>query len=476
MTQAATPYRPIRTAIARPVSRLIVVLTAFALAVPPLPAQAQKRGGGVPLIRDAEIEQLLREYTAPIFRAAGLSKANLKIILINDKSFNAFVVDGRRIFVNTGALADSTTPNQIIGVLAHETGHIAGGHLSKLRQELATVQTAALVGMLLGAAAMAAGAAGGAGANTGQAGMAAVYASQHAAQRTLLSYQRAHEEAADRAAVKFLAATGQSAKGMYETFKRFADQSMFTARFADPYAQSHPMANERMAALTEIARTSPNWDKKDPPELQARHDMMRAKLSGFMEAPQTVARRYPLSDTSLPARYARAIATYRHSDIRAAIGQIDALIAVQPNNPYFHELKGQALLENGRAAEAIAPLRRAASLAPDPTLIQIMLGQALVASNNPAHADEAITILRNGLAREPDTPNGYQQLAMAYGRKGDLAQADLASAQAAFTRGDIKTARELAARAKTKLPVGSPGWVRADDIVAAKIPTAPNSR
>ena len=180
-------------------------------------------------------------------------------------------------------------------MLAHETGHIAGGHLSKLRQELANVQTAALIGMLLGAAAIAAGSAvgGGAADGAGQAGMAAIMGSQHAAQRTLLSYQRAHEEAADRAAVKFLAATGQSAKGMYETFKRFADQSMFTARFADPYAQSHPMPTERIAALSEIARTSPNWDKKDPPELQARHDMMRAKLSGFMEAPQT--RRAPLS-------------------------------------------------------------------------------------------------------------------------------------------------------------------------------------
>jgi len=473
MTQAAIPYRPFRTAFAKPVSRLIAAVTAAAIALPPLPAAAQQRSGGLPLIRDAEIEQLLRDYTRPIFRAAGLHKANLKIVLINDKSFNAFVVDGRRIFVNTGALAESTTPNQIIGVLAHETGHIAGGHLSKLRQELANVQTAALIGMLLGAAAMAAG---GGGAGAGQAGMAAIHASQHAAQRSLLSYQRAHEEAADRAAVKLLTATGQSAKGMYETFKRFADQSMFTARFADPYAQSHPMANERIAALTEIARTSPHWDKKDPAELQARHDMMRAKLSGFMEAPQTVARRYPLSDTSLPARYARAIATYRHSDIRAAVAQIDALIAAQPNNPYFHELKGQALLENGRAAEAIAPLRRAVSLAPDPTLIQIMLGQALVATNDPRHADEAISILRNGLAREPDTPNGYQQLAMAYGRKGDLAHADLASAQAAFARGDIKTARELAARAKTRLPVGSPGWVRADDIVAAKMPSAPNRR
>ena len=317
----------------------------------------------------------------------------------------------------------------------------------------------------LGAAAMAAG--GGA----GQAGAAALSAAPHAAMRTLLSYQRAQEEQADRAAVKFLAATNQSPKGMYETFKRFADNSMFSARYADPYAQSHPMPTERLAALSEIARTSPIWDKKDPAELQQRHDMMRAKLSGFMEPPQTVARRYPVSDTSLPARYARAIATYRHSDLRAAIAQIDALIAMQPNNPYFYELKGQALLEGARPAEAIAPLRHAIALVREPALIQLMLGQALVATNDPKYAEEAITILRNALSREPDAPQAYQQLAMAYGRKGDIAQADLASAQAAFSSGDIKTARELAARAKTRLPVGSPGWVRADDIVAAKLPS-----
>jgi predicted Zn-dependent protease len=462
---------------AKPVSRLIALATAAAIALPPLPAQAQRaQGGGIPLIRDAEIEQLMREYTQPILKAAGLTSANIKVVLINDRSFNAFVVDGRRIFVNTGALTESTTPNQIIGVLAHETGHIAGGHLSKLRQELANAQTAAIIGMLLGAAAMVAGSRGGGDSGASQAGAAVLSGAPQVAMRSILSYQRAHEEAADRAAVKFLAATQQSAKGMYETFKRFADNSMFTARFADPYAQSHPMPTERLAALVEIARSSPIWEKKDPPELQARHDMMRAKLSGFMETPQTVARRYPPSDTSLPARYARAIATYRHSDLRAAIAQIDSLIAVQPNNPYFYELKGQALLEGSKPAEAIAPLRHAVSLAREPTLIQLMLGQALVATNDPKHSEEAITILRNALAREPDAPQAYQQLAMAYGRKGDLAQADLASAQAAFSRGDIKTARELAARAKTRLPVGSPGWVRADDIVAAKMPNLPTQR
>jgi predicted Zn-dependent protease len=379
-------------------------------------------------------------------------------------------MDGRRIFMNTGTLMEAQTPNQVIGVLAHETGHLAGGHVSKLRQELANAQTAAIVAMLLGVGAAVAGARSGSG---GDIGMAALSAPQSVLMHTLLSYVRQQEEQADRAGVKFLTTTGQSAKGMYETFKRFYDQSLFSAQYADPYLQSHPMPAERMQALGEVVKTSPYWDKKDSSELQARHDLMRAKLYGFMDRPDTVQRRYPLSDTSIAARYARAISMYRHGDIRTALAQIDELIRMQPNNPYFYELKGQALLEGGRPAEAIAPLRHAVAIAPEPTLIQVLLGQALVASNEARLADEAITSLKLAVTRDPDIPEGYQQLAMAYGRKGDLADADLASAQAAFARGDVKTARQLAARAKTRFPVGTPGWVRADDIASYKPPTPP---
>ncbi|MDT3686337.1 MAG: M48 family metalloprotease [Pseudorhodoplanes sp.] len=463
---------PIRTRRLRPASRAVSVFTAAALAATSLPQPAAAQGN-MPVIRDTEIEQLLRDYTQPILRTAGLSNQNIKVVIINNRAFNAFVMDGKRIFVNTGALMESETPNQIIGVLAHETGHIAGGHLSRLRDELANAQTMAIIGMLLGIGAIVAG---GGGSGAGQAGAAAIAGSQHAALRTVLSYQRSQEEQADRAAVKFLNATGQSAKGMYDTFKRMADQMMFTARHADPYAQSHPMPAERVAALTQIAKDSKFWDKKDPAELQLRHDMMRAKISGFMEPPATVMRRYPQNDSSLPARYARAISTYKHGNLQTAVQHIDALIAQHPSNPYFHELKGQALMESGRAAEAVAPLRRAVQMVPNAPLIQIMLGQALVGTNNPANADEAVNMLRNALAREPEAPAGYQQLAMAYGRKGDLAQADLASAQAAFYRGDIKTARELAARAKTRFPVGTPGWVKADDIVSTKLPESAQMR
>jgi predicted Zn-dependent protease len=448
-------------------AKLTALITAAALVLAPVQAPAQENKGPA-LLRDTEIEQLLREYTRPILRAAGLEKQNIQVVIINDGGFNAFVADGRRIFVNYGALMKSETPNQIIGVLAHETGHLAGGHLSKMREQLAQAQTQMIIAMLLGAGAMVAGARGGTGSGLTNAGAAAIAGPQEMIKRSLLSYVRQQEENADRAGVKFLTATGQSAKGMYETFKRFSNDSLFAARGADPYLQSHPMPTERVAALEEMAKSSPYWEKKDDAALQLRHDMMRAKTSAFMERQDTLYRRYPLSDNGLPARYAHAIATYLHGDLRSALAQIDALIQLQPGNPYFQELRGQALLERGKPADAIAPLRKAVQLSNHAPLIEMLLGQALVASDNTAYTDEAIAILRAAVAKETEAPIGYTQLAMAYGRKGDYAQADLASAQAAFLRGDNKTARDLASRAKTRFAVGTPGWVKADDIVSAK--------
>jgi predicted Zn-dependent protease len=457
----------LRIAHRKKTSKWTALTTAVALAVAPMAALAQENKGP-PILRDTESEALLREYTRPILRTAGLEKQNIQMVIINESVFNAFVADGRRIFVNYGAIMQSETPNQIIGVLAHETGHLAGGHLAKMREQLAQAQTQMIIAMLLGAGALVAGSRGGGNSGLANAGAAAVAGPQEMIRRNLISYVRQQEENADRAGVKFLTATGQSAKGMYETFKRFTNESLFAAHGADPYLQSHPMPAERVAALEELARSSPYWDKKDDPALQLRHDMMRAKISGFMERQDTVYRRYPMSDTSLPARYAHAITTYLHGDLRSAVAQIDGLIQLQPGNPYFYELRGQALLEGGRPAEAVAPLRKAVQLSNNAPLIEMLLGQALVASDNKAYTEEAISILRAAVARETEAPIGYTQLAMAYGRKGDYAQADLASAQAAYLRGDNKTARDLASRAKTRFAIGTPGWVKADDIVSAK--------
>lgn len=420
------------------------------------------------IIRDAEIESLMRDYTRPIFKAAGLQQQNIQVVLIGDDSFNAFVADGKRIFINTGTLKKSDTPNEIIGVLAHETGHIAGGHLARMRQQIETAQTAAIVAMLLAVGGVAAGAS--SGTNMGNAAAGAMLLPQDVVRRTLLAYQRSEEQAADRSAVSYLTATKQSASGMLTTMQRLQNDQMFLSQRVDPYVLSHPLASERVAALTDIAHKSPYFGVKDPPELQARHDMMRAKLVGFTQPPDGVGRLYPPSNTGLPARYARAISAYRFGSIPDALRQIDALIAEQPRNPYFYEIKGQALLEAGRAREAVPPLRRAVELSNGAPLIRMLLGQALVATNDKATMDEAVRELNFGLQREPASPIGWRYLAMAYGQRGDYPNADLASAQSALLNGDYRLARELATRAKSKFPLGSPGWLKADDILNSKPP------
>jgi predicted Zn-dependent protease len=468
--------RPIRARRSRLAARALSLLTAAAIAAAGLgpaaaPAQAQESAtSGLPVIRDTEIENLLRDYARPILKAAGLARQNVKVVILNNRAFNAFVMDGRHIFINAGALFDAKTPNEIIGVFAHETGHLADGHLMRFREKLAQAQTQSIVALLLGIGAIAAGAATHS-ANVGQVGAATVQAPQSAILHSLLAYSRGMEDQADHAGVKFLTETHQSARGMLELFKSLANQSLFSGRYADPYLQTHPFPADRAATLERLAKASPYWNVKDPPALQLRHDLMRAKLSGFLEAPATVLRRYPLSDHSLPARYARAISTYRHGSLPAAVAQIDGLIASEPNNPYFYELKGQALLEGGRGTQSIPSLRRAVELSHHAPLIEIMLAQALIGTNNRKLSDEAVHLLNSALRTEPGSPDAYMQLAMAYGHTGDLAHADLASAQSAFARGDVKTARMLAERAKRRLAIGSPAWVRADDIVSVKVPS-----
>ena len=298
--------------------RAVALATAFAVGTAglPAPAHAQSKDRLSP-VRDAEIEELMRDYATPLLRAANIDPTVVEIALIGDFSFNAFVANGRRIFINLGAIVESKTPNQLIGVLAHETGHIAGGHLSNLRQQIDAAQTRAIIAMLIGAAAVAGGAMAGADGNTIAGGArAAATAPGSIIQRDLLAYVRAQEQAADQAGISYLTKTGQSGRGMLETFKGFADKSMFTARFVDPYAVTHPMPVERIALLERIVNESPSLNAKDDPALVHRHRMAQAKIWAFMRAPDIIARRYPASDTSLPARYARAVSAYRFGQYR----------------------------------------------------------------------------------------------------------------------------------------------------------------
>jgi predicted Zn-dependent protease len=435
---------------------------------------AEARGG---LIRDAETEALIRTYAQPILTAAGLGAQGINIHLINDRAFNAFVIDGHNMFIHAGALMDSTTPNQIIGVIAHESGHITGGHLARLRNLISKAQSTALMMQLLGIAAMAAGAFAGAG-NVGAVGMGAAFGGTDAAMRMVLAYRQNEESSADQAAVSFLNATKQSGRGLLETLE-FMNSKIFGIQGINPYLQSHPLPPQRISQLQALVQESPYYNNVDPPELQLRHDLVKAKLYGFLDRPETVYNRYPPSDRSLPAAYARAIATYRKSGVQAAMPQLDALVAAKPDSPYFHELKGQFLFESGAVDAALPSLREAVRLSPNEPLLRIMLAQAQLGAKG-QNVDEAITNLKYALARETTSTTGYRQLAAAYARKAEkapatarkllMAQAELASAEAYFYQGQLKLAKQQAKRAKAGLVDGTPNWLRADDILAFEMP------
>ena len=442
--------------------KLTAALTAAAIALAPLPVAAQR--GRVSLIRDAEAEKLVRDYAKPILQAAGLGAANIQIKIVNDPTFNAFVADQRHIFVNAGTLMQAQTPNELIGVIAHETGHLAGNHLVRMREEILRAQILSAIAMLGGAAAAAAGGSGGA-AGAAMAGGAQI------GQRSILAYARGEETTADRAAVSYLDATGQSAKGMLDTFARLADQQLFSTAYSDPYVVSHPLAADRIAHLREIAEKSPHFGKTDSPALQLRHDLVRAKFVAFTGSAQQVRRSYPDSDAGLPAAYARAVVAFRYGDPQSAVGLTDQLIKADPKNAFFWELKGQILLETGSPKKAIEPLKKAVALAPKEGLIRVMLGHAMVASDDAALLEEAVKELTKGIGDDPDQPIGYRALAMAHARLGDTAMADLATAQGEFASGDIKQAKQYAQRAQARLKTGSPAWLRADDIVTYKSPT-----
>jgi predicted Zn-dependent protease len=416
------------------------------------------------LIRDTEIEALVRDYASPILKVAGLGGANINIALVNDKSFNAFVADGRRIFVNVGTIMQSETPGELIGVLAHETGHLAGNHLVRLRQQMANAQIMAAASMLVGIAAAAAGAAAGSG-DVARAGASIASSGGTLATRNLLAYQRSEELAADRAALSYLQATRQSAKGMVTVFERFADQTMFSGRYIDPYARSHPMPRERINQSETLARQSPYYDKVSPLQVQARHDLVRAKLVGYLYPPQTVNRRFPKNDQSMAARYARAISASRYGQPDEAGKLFDQLISQQPGNAYFYEAKGQMLFETGRIKQALPVYKKALSLAPNEPLFQIAYGSALVESNQNDRLDEAIALLEKGLAIENASIRGFRYLGQAYQRKGQTALAQLSAAQGAMAQGQFKDAQTFATLAKEKLKRGSPGWLKADDII-----------
>jgi predicted Zn-dependent protease len=423
-------------------------------------APAAAQGRAVPLIRDAEIEATIRAYADPLFAAAGLDASAIKVHLLNDDRINAFVAPGMNMFINTGLLLRADRPNQVIGVIAHETGHIAGGHLTRIQDELHNATVESIAAMLLGIGA-------GLASGRGDLGVGAAALGQSIAQRDLLKYSRVQEASADQAGMTFLDETHQSARGMLEFFQKLEGEEFLLQGNQDPYVQTHPLTRDRIDSVQVHVDHSPYSDVKDSPALIAMHQRMLAKLRGFLWPFDRVMQTYPMSDTSVPARYARSIAFFRVSRLKEALAQIDSLLAEAPDDPFFLEQKGQFLFQNGRLAEALPLYQKAADLRPHEALIRQELGWVQLETERQEYVKPAVGNLEFASRIESNDPTTWQLLAVAYGRDGQLAMSALAQAEQAMASGNDKEARLQAKRALKGLKTGSAGWLRANDIVSA---------
>jgi predicted Zn-dependent protease len=435
----------------RPLVALLAAVMLFASATAP---HAQR----LSFIRDAEIESIIRAYATPLFQAAGLNPSAVEIYLVKDSGINAFVAGGQKLFLNTGLLTRSDSANQVIGVIAHEVGHIQGAHLARVHDALSNATAESIIAMVLGAAAAIA-------SGRPDVGAAVALGGQDAAVRSFLAYSRTQEGAADAAAMRLLDATGQSSRGLYEFFDTLKDQELLTVGRQEPYLRTHPLSADRMQALEAHLQRSRHADAADDPNLAALHRRMLAKLHGFLDPPTQTFRRYPESDQSQEARYARAVAFHRSNDLQRAIAEIDSLIAERPQDPYFHELKGQILFERGFAQDSLGPYDDAVRNAPGEPLLRLSLARAQLATDNPGLLDAAVYNLRVGLARERDDLFAWRQLAIAYGRANRMGESSWALAEAAARRGEWAEARFHATKATQLLPPGAPERLQAEDIL-----------
>ena len=426
-------------------------IAAFCLAFSAVQANAQS------LLRDTEIEETLREFTDPILRAGGLTPSAVDLYLVNDPSLNAFVTRGQNIFLHSGLILSADTPNQLKGVIAHETGHITGGHIVRSDFGNRSAYGAILIAAGIGLAAILAG--------ESEAGALVLGGSQQFGTLEALSYSRVNEAAADQYAFEYMDRTGQSGKGLMEFFEKFRAQEVLSQARRYPYFRGHPLSADRIDALREKVRDSEFTEVLDTPEEIHKHEMVQAKLRGFLNGPAEVYSRFPLSDQSKPARYARAVANFKQADLRNAIKEIDSLIEDEPENAYFHELKAQILYESGKGVDAIAPAKRALELKPDAALLEIALAQATLETRDSGDYEKVTELLKSALRKEPANSYGWYLLADVYERQGETALAQYATAERFYAIGDVQSARSFAQRAQEELPRGLPQWRRASDII-----------
>ncbi len=443
---------------ARPVAVGLAALALLSVSVQPVAAQS--------VLRDAETEALLHDMATPLIVAAGLDPKNVDIVLVNDSSVNAFVAGGQAVYVHSGLINEADNVNQLQGVVAHELGHVVGGHAIDSRG-MEAANRISILSLLLAGAAVAAGG--------GEAAMGVLMAGQQAALGKYIAYTRGQEEQADAAGAKFLSAAGISGRGSVEFFHKLLNLENrygVTRTDDDAFYTDHPMTDDRIAFLQDTYEKDPAWNKPVDAGLEARFQRVKAKLFGYLATPADTMQTYPDYMTGVPARYARAYAFHKDGFLDKAMAEADSLLAGAPNDPYFLELKGQILLEAGKPVDALAPLRRATEMTGNQPLIATTFGHALIAADDAANSEghtgahfaEAQRVLKSAVARDRDNPFAWYQLGIVYAAAGDLPRAQLASAEQQSLSGNMVAALRSAEAAAAGLKPGTPDALRAQDI------------
>ncbi|MDE1938325.1 MAG: M48 family metalloprotease [Alphaproteobacteria bacterium] len=413
---------------------------------------------GIDLLQDTETERLLRSYEDPILKVAGIDPGAVKMYIVNDTSLNAFVAEGQNIFVNAGLFIQLKSPNELKGVLAHETGHMAGGHLIRDSGAIAKAEIPMLLSMVVGLGAAIAGA--------GEAGMILMGMGQSAAQAEFLSFSRVQEATADQMGQRFLRETHQSGEGMVHVFERMADEAAAAGINEKEFASDHPADRDRVALLQEEADASPYRDVPDSPQSIHAFEMVKAKVIGYLLPVQEVFNHYPLSDKSEAARYAHAMVFMRQPNLPKALEEIKSLIKDEPKNPYFYEVLGQIYVSMGQPGKGITPYQTSVNLLPDAPELRVSLAAAQVATENKIIEKAAVENLKIALQQDSDQPFGWYEMAQAYSDLGNEPMANLSTAERYYSIGALRPAAVFAGRAQKSLDKGSPDWERANDIIS----------
>jgi len=433
-------------------ARLIALFLALLLSLQPVYAQS--------ILRDAETEALFADMSVDIIRAAGLEPRHVQIVLINDKEINAFVAGGQIVYIHSGLITAAKNVGEVQGVIAHELGHVAGGHVIRINEGAKEATSISILSLLLGAAAIAAGA--------GDAGAGIMAAGQQAALGKFLAFSRTQEASADAAAASYLSKAGISGRGLISFFKTLQNvEFRYAIPQEDSYGRTHPLTGERIATLQGVVESDPAWNAPLNPVLEARFQRVKAKLMGFVSDPPQTLRTYPVTDNTVPARYARAYAWHRSAYPDKALEEVDSLLRAAPKDPYFLELKGQILLESGRPQDALPVLREANQISLSQPLIAALFGHALIATEDKVNLPEATRVLKASVSKDNDNPFAWYQLGVVYEREGDVARARLATAERYSLEGRPNLALPNAEAAMVGIPKGSPDWIRAQDIAMA---------